>query len=71
MQIKKELTITCSDVDKMRNKELIALFYSCIFTRDEMAPKNLCKILLTRELSTRVVLRVNFVMAEAKETIKL
>jgi hypothetical protein len=47
-QIKKELTITGSSVDKMSNKELFTLFYSCIFTRNEIAPKKLCKILLTR-----------------------
>jgi len=47
-QNKKELTITGSDVDKMSNKEHFALFYSCIFNRDEIAQKKQCKILLIR-----------------------
>jgi hypothetical protein len=47
-QNKKELTISRSDVDKMTNKEIFGVFYSCIFAADEFELKNSCKILLIR-----------------------
>jgi hypothetical protein len=44
-QIKKELTISGMDVDKMRNKETFGLFNNCIFTAEETALEILRKIL--------------------------
>jgi hypothetical protein len=48
VQIKKELTISGMDVDKMSIKETFRLFYNCIFTADGTAPEILRKILLIR-----------------------
>jgi hypothetical protein len=45
VQIKKELTISGMDVDKMSIKETLWLFYNRIFTADGTAPEILRKIL--------------------------
>jgi len=45
VQIKKELTISGMDVDKMSNKETLGLFYNRIFIAEEKAPEILRKIL--------------------------
>jgi hypothetical protein len=45
VQIKKELTISGMDVDKMSIKERLQLFYNRIFTPDGTAPEILRKIL--------------------------
>jgi hypothetical protein len=45
VQIKKELTISGMDVDKMSIKETLWLFYNRIFTPDGTAPEILRKIL--------------------------
>jgi hypothetical protein len=51
VQIKKELTISRSDVDKMSVKEIFTLFYSCNFTAGKTVPQTQRKILFYNRLS--------------------